>query len=237
MLPPEEFGAYLATGTLKRAKEEAVFFDVNTEKLGDAFDMAPILKRCVADDSGLPKHSVYASVYRVLERVPLEALGSLWLTTPDGRVLELKCTAPPESFLQDHYLVQELAPVHPLVATDLNPVDFIRFITDPDKPVSLPKICFVTLDLAGLDADPKNGDASTLPYKNIDHLRDCLCELQEAGKQTKTVDRIHSQHIHFRCISGGFFVGEGDDVLFYPFPSGEDLDVKHHNWWRSANLC
>ena len=37
--------------------------------------------------SSSPKRSVYLSAYRVLERVPLQAIGSLYLTTDDGRVL------------------------------------------------------------------------------------------------------------------------------------------------------
>lgn len=237
MLPPEEFGTYLATGTSKRAKGEAMFFSVDADKLTD-FDMAPAFDRCVAHPDGQCKHSVYVSIYRVLERIPLDALGSLWLTTPDGRVLEL-AAAPqlPTEFSAPFHLIQELTPVHPLIAANLDPVAFTRFITDPEKPVSVPKLCFVTLDLGGLAHDPDQGKASDLPYPNIEHLKDCLRELRDTDKQAKTVDRIHSQHVPFRCISGGFYIGDGSDIKHYPFPSCEELDRDHHEWFRSASLC
>lgn len=237
MLPPEQFGTYLATGTRKRAKEEAVFFDVDPDQLKD-FDLGPAFERCTPHPNGEPKHSVYVSIYRVLERVPMSALRSLWLTTPDGRVLEL--TAAPElptRFPAPLHLMQELAPVHPLIATELDPIAFTQFITAQDKPVSVPAICFATLDLGRLADDPENGQAADLPYRSIGHLRDCLKELRDTKKRAKTVDRIHSQHIPFRCIKGGFYVGSGSEIKHYPFPSPEELDTHHHEWWRSASLC
>ncbi|MDT8390007.1 MAG: hypothetical protein RRC34_05800 [Lentisphaeria bacterium] len=238
MLPPEEFGNYLATGTQKRSKEEAVFFEVDIERLGPGFDLEAVSEQCVAHQDGTPKHSVYASIYRVLERIAPAALKSLWLTTPDGRVLELKAApAVPREFPGTYFLIQELAPVHPLIATRLTPVEFAGFVTDQTQSVSVPRVCFVTLDLAGLATDPDCGDASALPYKNITHLRDCLKELQDGKKRAKTVDRIHSQHLHFRCVSGGFYVGGADTLQYYPFPSNEELDRDHRLWWRSATLC
>ena len=51
--------------------------------------MSEIDSRCVPHANGEPKHSVYLSVYRVLEHVPLSALGSLYLATRDGRVMEI----------------------------------------------------------------------------------------------------------------------------------------------------
>ena len=52
--------------------------------------MDSLNKRCVAKEDGSPKSSVYLSVYRVLETVPVDALKSLYLTTDHGIVLELK---------------------------------------------------------------------------------------------------------------------------------------------------
>jgi hypothetical protein len=238
MLDPGHFGTYLATGTKKRSTEEAFYFELDASKLPDEFGLGVISERCVPHADGTPKHSVYASIYRVLERVPLDAVGSLWLTTPDGRVLELTAAPqPPEDFSDKYFLYQELAPVHPLIASSLNPVEFATFITDCKQPVCVPKICFATLDLAGLATDPANGSAAALPYKNIAHLRDCLAALGEQDKRSKTVDRLHTQHVHFRCIKGGFYIGGSDGLKYYPFPSQRELDEKHHNWWRSADLC
>ncbi len=40
MLPPFEFGAYLATGTKKCNKGQAIFFEVDLEQIKDLIDMA-----------------------------------------------------------------------------------------------------------------------------------------------------------------------------------------------------
>lgn len=90
MLPPEGFGMYLSTGTKKRNKSQTIFFEVDLDMIAHFVDMESLNKRCVAKEDGSPKSSVYLSVYRVLENVPLDALKSLYLTTDHGCVLELK---------------------------------------------------------------------------------------------------------------------------------------------------
>ena len=76
MLTPDEFGAYLATGTEKRTHGQAVFFDLSPGFKSDFFNLSDIEKRCVPRLDGSPKNSVYLSIYRVLEHIPLEVLGS-----------------------------------------------------------------------------------------------------------------------------------------------------------------
>ncbi|HOW41851.1 MAG TPA: hypothetical protein PL123_15000, partial [Bacteroidales bacterium] len=89
MLPPDAFGLYLSTGTKKRNKGQAVFFEVDLEKITSFIDVKSLNSRCVQKEDGSPKSSVYLSVYKVLEMVPLSALKSLYLTTDHGLVLEL----------------------------------------------------------------------------------------------------------------------------------------------------
>ncbi len=237
MLDPAEFGTYLATGTRKRTRDQALFFALKDGFTSESFDVAGAVGRCVAHADGSPKHSVYLSVYRVLERVPLDALGNLWLTTRDGRNLQLAQGTPPENFGHTFHLYREICPLQPLIAATLETAEFCRFITDPTHPISVPRICFVDLDLAGLAEDPAHGDAADLPYPRIDHLRDCLLQLRKEGeKPTKTVDRIPAHQFPFRCIRSGFYVGDQQAMLYYPFPSHEVLDRDHHDWWRSANV-
>ena len=90
MLPPEAFGHYLSTGTKKRNRGQAIFFEVDLEQIADLIDMDSLNKRCVAKPDGNPKSSVYLSVYKVLETIPLTSLKSLYLATDHGCVLELK---------------------------------------------------------------------------------------------------------------------------------------------------
>lgn len=236
MLPPAEFGTYLAVGTRKRARGKAMFLDLKEGFQSDALDLASAAKRCVPHPDGQPKHSVYLAIYRVLERVPVNALNSLWLVTEDGRVLELQAGPAPEEFPVRFHLYQELCPVHPLIASSLHPMAFTRFITDPSQSICVPRICFVDLDLMGLANDPHHRAPGCLPYPYMEHIRDCLRELaDDATKHTKTVDRIHPEAFPYRCIKSGFFVGDQDATLHYPFPSSDELETTHYRWWRSAN--
>ena len=70
MLPPPEFGSYLAVGTQKRTRGQALFFSLNGLKRVP-FDLKGAESKCVPHPNGEPKHSVYVTVYRVLEQMPL----------------------------------------------------------------------------------------------------------------------------------------------------------------------
>ncbi len=235
MLPPREFGTYLAIGSRKRSRGPAIFFDLQNDFETDYFDMSVISQKCVPHPDGTPKRSLYLGVYRVLEHVPLKALNSLWLTTRDGKVLELTQDGLPGSLPGTHHLYQEICPVHPMVASSLAPAEFCRFITDPQQAVSVPKIFFVDMWLADLADDPANGEGKNLPYPHMDHLRDCLMAVTpEADKHTKTVDRIPSESFPYRCIKSGFYVGNQEEVLYYPFLTHDELQNKYYSWWRSA---
>jgi len=235
MLPPEKFGEYLATGTQKRPHGQAMFFQIKQDFVSDYFDFSNIKDRCVPHSDGRPKHSVYLAIYRVLEHVPLDAIGSLYLTTAHGRTLELKQAQVPTEPPSHRHLYQEICPVHPLIASSLAPEQFCKFITDTSRPVSVPKICFVELELGDLAKDP-SGNGTGLPYRHIGHIRNCLAELKPDGeKQTKTVDRLSRPSILFRCIESGFYIGDQQKIFYYPYPTREELAGKYYAWWRCAN--
>ncbi|MBN1698154.1 MAG: hypothetical protein JW881_11620 [Spirochaetales bacterium] len=236
MLTPEEFGNYLATGTKKRQSwQEAIFFEVDMDVCGKVFDLSDVKSRCVSHEDGEPKHSIYYSIYRVLERTPFEAVKDLYLATKSGRVLKLEKNRDLPSFDRQCYLYQEIVPVHPRIASSLDPFKFARFITDSNNKIYVPKICFVDLRLGELADDPENGSIHDLPYSQIDHLRECLMQVKrESQKHTKTVNRIQSQSFIYRTINNGFFLADNRETLFYPFPSEKELNTIHYQWWRTA---
>jgi len=234
MLSPRDFGAYLAVGTAKRTHGQAIFFTIEGLK-EPSFPLKDIQERCVAHPNGEPKHSVYLSVYRVLERIPLETIRNLYLVTQDGRVLEIEQSSDLPQFAQGYHLYQELCPVHPRVVSTLDPVSLTRHITDEKENIYIPKVCFVDLRLGELAEDPVKGQVRDLPYYAIEHLRDCLIQLRDnPDKNTKTVDRIHAQWFPYRTVEKGVFVGDSKKVLYFPFPSEEDLQTKYYEWWHSA---
>jgi hypothetical protein len=236
MLPPENFGLYMSTGTKKKNKGQTIFFEIDLSKIENLIDMQSLDKRCVAKEDGSPKSSVYLSVYRVLEMIPVAALKSLYLTTDHGIVLELKKTdydkaKEPQNAL---HLYQELCPVNPLVASSLQPSVFLRRLTDGSIPVTLPKLFFVDLKLGELATEPLTGSAEHLPYSNIGHLRDCLEIIRgEYEKHMKTVNRIFTGELLYRTIETGFYVGTMDDIVFYPYPKMAELEMINYNFFRA----
>jgi hypothetical protein len=235
MLPPEEFGLYLSTGTKKRNRGQAIFFEVDLDKISSLINMENLNKRCVAKPDGRPKSSVYLSVYRVLETIPVSALKSLYLTTDHGCVLELKKTPydPAKEQKNALHLYQELSPVTPMVASSLAPSEFLKKLTDGSIAIVLPKLFFADLKLDELAINPLAGSAENLPYPNIGHLRDCLEIIKgEYEKHMKTVNRAFNGDLLFRTINTGFYVGSYQDMAFYPFPKMSELEQSHYNFFR-----
>ncbi len=236
MLPPEEFGRYLAVGSHKRSSSAAIYFEINPDFRSDFFNMEIVKERCVAHADGSPKHSLYLGIYRVLEHIPLEALGKLYLTTRDGQVLALDQSELPPSSHAAHYLYDEICPVHPLIASNLDPAAFAAFVTDPGSPLCVPKIFFAELDPSVFIGSDRTAEDLPAIHNMPERIKECFSNLDEAGKPTKTVDRTRSLTFRWNHIKSGYFIGDGKTLLYYPFPDAETLDRHHHTWWRSATL-
>jgi len=232
-LAPAEFGNYLSTGAKKRIRGQAIFFEVDPDKI-DNLPQDYIREKLIPYKDGEPKRSVYLSIYRSLEKTPLDALRSLFLVTDDGKVLELHPANINKYEDNEIHLYQQINPITTRVASKLSPFEFIKFLTDTRKPVSAPKVFIAELKLNRLARDP-NEPLHNLPYPNPDHLRDCLIRLMSSSERlTKTVIRNYAGELSYRTIKDGFFVGDQLEVLYYPFPSIEELEGKYYSWWRSA---
>jgi hypothetical protein len=236
MLPPEHFGQYMSTGTKKKNKGQTIFFEIDLPAIGNLIDMKSLEKRCVAKPDGSPKSSVYLSVYRVLEMLPLSSFKGLYLTTDHGIVLELQKAPYDKSREAPNalHLFQELCPVNPLVASSLPPSVFLKRLTDGSRPITLPRLFFVDLKLGELATEPLSGSAEYLPYSNIGHLRDCLEIIRgEYEKHMKTVNRVFTGELLYRTIESGFWVGGNEDLIFYPYPKMSELEMINYNFFRA----
>lgn len=237
MLPPEEFGNYLAVGAKKRTRGQAMFFEVDPDFESSHFPNKDqyINEKCIPHEDGTPKRSVFISIYRVLEHVPLKKLKNLYLVTDDGRVLGLEQKPYTSEDKTPLHLYQQISPVNPRITSTLDPSEFMKFVTDISRPASVPKLVFVELKLNDLANNPEKGAVNDLPYPNIDHLRDCLLSLQhEPSKKTKTNIRNFSGELLYRTCKNGFFVGDRTTMLYYPLPPQNELEEKYYTWWRSA---
>lgn len=237
-LPPEEFGAYMATGTEKLTTGRVIFFEVDRAKIPDeAFDIERRLRETVVRPEDPPKRSKYLSIYRSMERIPTEAFGTLYLVTRDGRTLGLEAAEYDKAQEEDvPNMYQELCPLFPLVASSVGPREFLRRMSDPANPLYVPRLMFADMRI---DRDEDGGLARYLPYKDPYHIEQCLKFVMkdEGRKLPKTVDRTPIIPSFFRCVRRGFFLGDARSLKFYPYPSWEEMEVKHHLWWRSASLA
>lgn len=242
-LPPEKFGQYYSTGSGYKSKGQSLFFEVSPDFRSEHFEIATAIERCRPTPAGTPKHSVYVSVYRVLEHLPIDALGKLYLTTSYGHTLGLERGEFPEHGNAGLHLYQALVPVNSLVVSSLGPKAYYESVTiNPTKFIRFPGLFFVELELGELADDPAKGNAGTLPYPFIDHLRETLMTLEQpsadkpGAKESKMVHRVHSLEFPYSMVRNGFHVGNGPDMAFYPMPSHRELKQRHDQWWRSANI-
>ena len=236
MLPPQEFGRYLAVGSHKRSSGAAIYFEIDPDFKDAFFDMGIVADRCVPHADGQPKHSLYLGIYRVLEHIPLSALGKLYLTTRDGQVLTLDQGALPADAPTGHHLYDEICPVHPLIASNLDPADFTQFVTHPNSPLCVPKIFFAQLDPDAIIGSDKTAEGSIAIHNLPERIKECFSELDTAGKPTKTVDRTRQLTFRWNHIKNGYYIGDQKTLLYYPFPDADTLERNHYRWWRSAML-
>jgi len=234
-LPPDLFGKYLAIGDKKLTRGPAIFFALDPGFTSDKFQLDKAKAKCFPHPDGSPRRSSYVSVYNVLSNVPIDVLGNLYLTTKDGVTLELMPTRESPEPRKGFHLYQEICPVFPKVASPLAPQAFARYVTNPENPVCLPRMVFCDLRLDGMATDPEKSSASNLPYNDMNHLRECLTSLKyKTNKMTKIVHRDLNKNLIYPVIDAGFYVGDQEDFLYYPFPVEDDLEGKYHRWWSSA---
>lgn len=237
-LPPEQFGKYLAIGAKKQTESPAIFFAVDPSFRSDAFRIDDGIARLKPHADGSGRRSIYVSVYHVLANIPVRYLQSLYLVTAAGFTLRLEASPYVPEETSQLYLYQELCPVTPRVASQLEPRAFAANVTDPANPIYLPRVVFADMKIDGLARDPARGSADNLPYKNVEHLRSCLQEIQEhPDKATKIVVRDMRPDILYFMIRSGLFVGDQQDFRYYPLPGEDELASDHHLWWHSARTA
>jgi len=238
MLEPEAFGSYYAVGTQSKTQGQAVFIELDPAFSDETMPIADGLKRCVAHKDSSPKRSVYISVYRALERIPLSAMGTLHLVTRDGRSLGIGKQAVTGTDSGTLHFYHELAPTRPAVVSTLGPRGFFELLMGRTGGFEgLPAISFVELTLGELAIDPEKGSMGDLPYENLDHLRMCLAQVKTKSVASKIFDRGNPGIFPYRTIKDGVYVGnQKEGLMVYTMPSKTQLKEKNFDWWRSAHL-
>ena len=235
-LEPASFGTYMATGAKKGSAEQIIFIEIEGE-FGNYFNWDHARKQCVPHPNGEPKNSVYLSVYRTLEHIPLDQLESMFLTTRDGRTLALQKSEYQDIEKDDYYVYQELCPVQPVIVSGLNPIEFGHYMTREDKNINVPRLVYTDLKKIDLDNPDQTGHIGSLYDRKIGHLKSCINQVTgENPKKNKTLDRTHVESFAFQIISHGLYVSDGDDICMYRMPATDEIKRIDYDWGRSAQL-
>lgn len=234
-LNPQKFGHYMARGAGKGSAEQLIFIEVEP-RCSDSFDWDHAEKHCVTKSDGTPKNSVYLSVYRVLEHIPLEALKTCHLVTKDGMSLPIekddsgKCDVQ-----QPFHLYQEICPVSPLAVSTLHPKDFADHIINGSGKISLPAMMFSDIQVIDFDDMENSGNVGGFYDHNINHLKECLTEInRQDGKKTKIVDRSYASRFSYQVIGKGIFAARGSEMVCYKMPTHDELKKIDYDWGKSA---
>jgi hypothetical protein len=227
----------MATGSKKGSAEKLIFCEL-TEEFGDYFNWEYAHENCVPHPNGDPKNSLYLSVYRVLEHIPFEAFGPMFLTTADGRTLTLERSPEPyTNRKREYYVYKELCPVNPIVVTTLGPENFSAYMTDPLSMIFVPKIVFADLKVIDFSHPDDTGNLGPLYERRIGHLKECVFTVTEVrDKITKIYDRSYFESFSYQSINEAIFIGDGDNMVHYPMKTDEELRENHYDWAKSAMI-
>ncbi len=241
-LSPEEFGRHYAVGSPKHFSGKVIFAEIHLDFRNDYFQIEEYLKRTVSGMPGIPKKTKFIKSYRVLEHIDFTSILALYLVTVDGQVLKLERSSDFTRFQQPRRLriYQEICPLQLLVASNLDPLQFGKYITIETESKGAPKIFFTQykLDVEKLLSlrDVQSLTASPLPNINVSNLISAILELvNNPDKRTKTIslNEVFGQ-ISYSQIQHGFWLAEPDHIIFFPMPSEEELEEKHYTWWKSV---
>ncbi len=237
-LEPKMFGSYMARGSKKGSAERLMFAEIDSG-FGDYFDWDYANKKCVSRPDGTLKHSLYLSIYRVIEHIPLEQYKDIYLVTKDGSTLGLSQEPyrKPTNWV-GYGLYKEHCPVHPFIASSLEPkalADYI--INDTEKKITVPAIIFNDVTRIDFDEKEETGNIGSMFERDLDHVIDCIEEVKDhEDKITKTIDRSFDSKFTYQIIDTGFYIAKGKNILFYPMPSREKLKEIDFDWGKSANI-
>lgn len=234
-LEPEDFGSYMSVGPRKRAGEKLIFVELTQGDFNDAFDWNYAKAKCIPHKGGRKKASVYLSVYRALENIPIEVFGNLYLTTHDGRSLELTPAPLSDEKHADIYLYQSLCPTRPLVVSALSPSQYCQRLTSTASKIFVPRIVFADLKLLDFNNLENTG---AITYKNLAHLKGCVDSVKDPAlnKAMKTVDRSHMESFGYRMIDSGIYAGDQKSQIVYRMPSQHDIRNLNYEWARSSQI-
>jgi hypothetical protein len=239
-LSPEEFAKHYSIGTPRHFTGKVIFAEVDSGFRSDYLRIEEYLGYTESGQPGVPKRTKFVKSYRVLEHIDFAALRKLYLVTTDGASLGLdRSEEPADGGTKGRVRVyQEICPLQLLVASNLDPRAFGKYITAETWSKGAPKIFFTQYDIDVEEVVSRKEvqafNMGPLPNVNPTNLPNALKELQaDPNKRTKTVSLNPNLDVmSYKAIQPGFWFAAGASIVFYRMPTMDELHYQHYSWWR-----
>ncbi len=239
-LEPAQFARHYLAGSIRHYSGKVIFAKVDPSFRHPYFRIDEVLEQVDVHDDGRPKATKYVSVYRVLEHLDFTKLTNLYLSTPEGAVLELS----PSEEVQTREagplrIFAEIAPVRLLVLTRTNFIEFGRHVTNPDEYHSVPSIVYTQIEF---DAEAFLNDfeenpmlPSPLPKVHPSKLRDAILEMKRRPRKPVKGLFVDSSFdvIPYRIVRHGFMFARGDEYRFFRLPSIHEIEKTNYKFWKA----
>ncbi len=238
-LAPEAFARHYLIGSIRHYTGKLVFAEIDINFRHPYFDIEENLKYLIPHEDGTPKHTKFICSYRVMEHMDFDAIKSLYLSTSEAHVLELK-PAEYDKVHQSGFLrtFAEIAPLSMLVMSPYEMPEFGRFITTPHNPKGCPKLFYTQIELnvdeflANFEKNPFM--QAPFPFLHPSKLRDAILQMKiKPEKKTKGLALFCPlDQISFKMIRHGFMFSSNDKHRFFPMPSLHDIETSHFRFWQ-----
>jgi len=239
-LDPEHFARHYLAGSIRHYSGKVIFARIDPEFRDPYFHIDEFLADVKMHEDGRPKATKFISVYRVLEHLDFSKVEALYLSTPEGAVLELE----PGEEVQTRQpgilrVFAEINPVRMLVLTKMNFLEFGDLVTSPSILRNVPAMVYTQLEFDAeqflVDFEDNPMLPSPLPKVHPSKLRDAINELAgHPAKPTKGLLLDSSfDTIPYRMVRHGFMFARHGEYRLFRMPSMDEIHEKNYKFWKA----
>lgn len=240
-LDPLHFARHYLSGSFRHYSGKVVFASVDPTFRHPYFSIDEAWPEIRPHENGRPKATKFISVYRVLEHLDFNALQRLYLSTPEGAVLELPPSedVPPGRTPGLLRIFAEITPVRVLSLTRQGFRQFGELATDPADTRSVPALLYTQLEfdaevfLQEFEENPML--PSPLPKVHPSKLRDAINDLKARPRKPTKGLLLDSRfdEIPYKLIRHGFMFARHNEFRFFRMPPIHEIEKTNYKFWKA----
>jgi hypothetical protein len=239
-LEPESFIKHYVQGSTRYFEGRLAFVEVDPSFRAPYFDIDWAYGELKPHEDGRPKATKFLKSYRVLEHMDFDALGTLYLCDSVGNHVTLESSDQVPTVRDDEMRIMvEINPLHFMVLTRYDFLEFSRYITDPSNTRGAPKMFYSQLEFSVDDFLREYEEnpliRSYVPGIHPARLRNAILEVRNApGKYVKGISlNCPVDQISYKQLRQGFMFASQEKSKFYPLLSLDEVERKFYKYWKS----